>query len=59
MSYVDSLVEDYRKFVSLPWQMNLAAAQRVWMAVCPPDHERRLRLHLAAFEAATGPVFGW
>ena len=53
MSYVDSLVEDYRKFVSLPWQMNLAAAQRVWMAVYPPDHERRLRLHLGAFEAAT------
>ena len=53
MSYVDSLVEDYRKFVSLPWQANLAAAQRVWMAVYPPDHERRLRLHLAAFEAAT------
>lgn len=53
MSYVDSLVEDYRKFVSLPWPTNLAAAQRVWMAVYPPDHERRLRLHLAAFEAAT------
>lgn len=53
MSYVDDLVEAYRKFVSLPWPANLAAAQRVWMAVYPPDHERRLRLHLAAFEAAT------
>lgn len=53
MSYVDLLVEDYRKFVSLPWQTNIAAAQRVWMAVYPPDHERRLRLHVAAFEAAT------
>lgn len=53
MSYVDLLVQDYRKFVSLPWSTNVAPAQRVWMAVYPPDHERRLRLHVAAFEAAT------
>src|SRR5262249_42112783 len=27
--------------------------QRVWMAVYPPEHERRLRLHLPAFKAVT------
>ena len=53
MSYVDDLVEAYRKFVALPWQENLAPPQRVWMAVYPPEHERRLRLHLPAFKAAT------
>ncbi len=32
------------------------APQRVWMAVYPPEHERRLRLHLPAFEAATNEL---
>jgi len=53
VSYVEELVAAYRKFVSLPWQQNLAPPERVWMAVYPPDHERRLRLHLPAFKAAT------
>ena len=53
MSYVDELVEEYRRFVHLPWHQNLAPAQRVWMAVYPPEYERRLRLHLPEFEAAT------
>jgi len=34
-------------------QLNLAPPQRVWMAVYPPEHERRLRLHLPAFKTAT------
>jgi len=53
VSYVDELLDAYRRFVSLPWQQNLAGPQRVWMAVYPPEHERRLRLHLAAFKEAT------
>jgi hypothetical protein len=53
MSYVDDLLAAYRKFVSLPWQQNLAPPQRVWMAVYPPEHERRLRLHVPDFEVAT------
>ena len=53
VSYVDELLAAYRKFVALPWQQNLAPPQRVWMAVYPPEHERRLRLHLPAFKAAT------
>jgi hypothetical protein len=53
VSYVDDLVAAYRKFVALPWQQNLAPPQRVWMAVYPPEYERRLRLHLPAFKEAT------
>lgn len=53
MSYVDDLLVAYRRFVGLPWQQTLAPAQRVWMAVYPPDNERRLRLHLPAFREAT------
>ncbi len=53
MSYVDELLTAYRRFVALPWQQNLAPPQRVWMAVYPPEHERRLRLHLPEFKAAT------
>jgi hypothetical protein len=53
VSYVDELVAAYRRFVSLPWHQNLAGPQRVWMAVYPPEHERRLRLHLPAFREAT------
>jgi len=60
VSYVDDLLVEYRKFASLPWQGNLAAAQRVWMAVYPPDHERRLRLHVTDFEVATKEAgHGW
>lgn len=53
MSYVDELLAAYRSFVALPWQQNLAPAQRVWMAVYPPEYERRLRLHLPDFEVVT------
>jgi hypothetical protein len=53
VSYVDELLAAYRRFVALPWQQNLAPPQRVWMAVYPPEHERRLRLHLPEFKAAT------
>jgi hypothetical protein len=53
VSYVDELLDAYRRFVSLPWQRNLAGPQRVWMAVYPPEHERRLRLQLPAFKEAT------
>jgi len=53
MSYVDDVLDAYQKFVALPWQQNLAGPQRVWMVVYPPEHERRLRLHLPAFKAAT------
>jgi hypothetical protein len=53
VSYVDDLLAAYARFVALPWQENLAPPQRVWMAVYPPEDERRLRRHLIAFQTAT------
>lgn len=53
MSYVDDLLCAYETFVALPWPRNLAHAQRVWMAVYPPEHERRLRLWVPEFDTAT------
>lgn len=53
MSRVDDLIENYRRFVSLPWRTGLAPAQRVWMAVYAPEDERRLRLHLSEFQTAS------
>lgn len=53
MSRVDDLIANYHRFVELPWPSNLAPAQRVWMAVYPPEDERRLRLHLPDFANAS------
>lgn len=53
MSRVDDLIANYERFVHLPWPSNLAAAQRVWMAVFAPEEERRLRLHLPEFGTAS------
>lgn len=53
MSYVDDLVESYRRLVQLPWPQSVAPPQRVWMAVYPPTFERRVRLNLPEFENAT------
>lgn len=53
MNYVDELLAAYRRFVSLPWPESVAPAQRVWMAVYPPKHERRVRLNVPEFANAT------
>lgn len=53
MSRVDDLIANYARFVRLPWPTGLAPAQRVWMAVYSPEEERRLRLELPGFAAAT------
>lgn len=60
MSRVDDLIANYRTFVGLPWQKNLAPPQRVWMAVYNPEEERRLRLHIQDFAIATeGAGYRW
>jgi hypothetical protein len=50
---MDALVAAYERFAGLPWDANLAPAQRVWMVVYPPRDERRLRARITAFEIAT------
>ena len=53
MSEIDDLLERYERYVKLPWDRKLAGAQRVWFARYDPAQERRLRLRIGEFEAAT------
>ena len=53
MDRVDALVSVYRSQLALPWKQGLSGPERVWIAVYPPDIERRLRVRLPEFEIAT------
>lgn len=53
MGYIDDLLKSYSRFVQIPWDKSLAGPQRVWMAVYPPEQERRLRIRVGDFEIAT------
>ena len=53
MSEIEDLLRRYERYVKLPWDHRLAGAQRVWFARYDPGQERRLRLRIGAFEAAT------
>jgi hypothetical protein len=53
MSEIENLVKAYERFTRLPWDTNLAGAQKVWFAVYEPAQERRLRLRLDEFATAT------
>ncbi len=53
MTEVESLVQNYRRFVALPWQARISGHEKVWFVVYDPVQERRVRLHLDEFELAT------
>lgn len=53
MSRVDHLVKRYERFVSLPWDRNLAGPQRVWFVIYDKTDERRIRARIGEFELAT------
>lgn len=60
MSRIDKLVENYNRFISLPWQKDLAGAQRAIFVVYDKNDERRLRAHKELFEQATKEAkHGW
>ena len=60
MGRIEKLVENYARFAALPWEQNLAGAQRVWFAVYDKSDERRLRIRLGEFELATKSAkHGW
>ena len=60
MGRIEQLVENYRRFAVLPWEQNLAGAQRVWFAVYDKSDERRLRIRLGEFELETkNAKHGW
>ncbi len=53
MNTIDRLISNYSRQVRLPWTANTSGKQRVWLAVYPPDEERRVRARLPEFEALT------
>lgn len=53
MSEIDQLLHHYTHVVRLPWQDGLSGAERIWFVVYTPGQERRLRLRLPDFQAAT------
>lgn len=60
MSRTDDLISAYRKQLALPWASNLAASERVWLAVYPPEDERRVALRYEQFAQATRDAgFAW
>ncbi len=60
MGQIESLIDAYARFVSLPWSAELSGAERVWMAIYPPREERRLRMRVAEFETETLKAgYGW
>ncbi len=53
MNEIEGLIKAYERFVQLPWDRTLAGPEKVWFAIYEPAQERRLRLHMPEFEAAT------
>lgn len=53
MSKIEDLLSRYERYVKLPWSPKLAGAQMVWFARYDPGQERRLRLRIGEFQAAT------
>ena len=60
MAGIEGLLHNYQGHVSIPWESNLAGAQKVWFAVYNPMDERRLRTRIGEFETATKRAgHGW
>ena len=53
MAGIEGLLRSYEKYVSIPWESNLASPQKVWFAIYNPMEERRLRTRFGEFEQAT------
>ena len=60
MSHASDLLDNYRKFISLPWLPGQAAQQRSIFLVYNPPEELKVRLLLGDFESATkASGHGW
>ena len=60
MGRIDILAEQYKRYITLPWQKHLSGAQRVIFIVYDKTDERRLRARKELFEIATREVGrGW
>ena len=56
MGRIDRLAERYERYISLPWERDLAGAQRMVFIVYDKTDERRLRARTTLFELATKDV---
>jgi hypothetical protein len=52
MNYIQALVEDFTKKISLPWR-DVSSDQRIFFCVYDPSEELKLRYNLTAFQIAT------
>ena len=60
MGRIEKLAERYTRYISLPWQKDLAGAQRAIFVVYDKTEERRLRARLELFALATKEAgHGW
>ena len=60
MSRIETLVDRYGRLIALPWQKDLAGAQRAIFIVYDKADERRLRARKGLFELATQKAgHGW
>ena len=60
MGRIDRLAERYKSYIALPWQKDLAGAQRTLFIVYDKADERRLRARKELFELATKDAgHGW
>lgn len=50
MSRIDDLADSFEKYISAPWQKNIAGAQKVIFVIYPKEDERRLRIKIKEFE---------
>lgn len=53
MNEIENLIQEYEKFIQVPWDRSLASPQRVWFVLYEPAQERRLRLRIEEFALAT------
>ena len=60
MGRIEKLVECYSRYISLPWQKDLAGAQKAIFIVYNKTEERRLRCRMDLFALATREAgHGW
>lgn len=53
MNRIEALKRNYQRVCALPWDRNVAGAQRIWIAVYDKEDERKLRLRIDLFAEAT------
>lgn len=53
MGRIDKLVERYKSYIALPWQKDLAGAQKIIFVVYDKSDERRLRARKELFQMET------